>query len=62
MTYNQVMTPFIGRATKTGSRQMMYVVTSHHMCYLLEVQDDAFDVTHQATSVVFLDRNQGQQP
>ena len=30
---------------------MTYVVTSHHMCHLLEVWDDMFDVTHWAMSI-----------
>ena len=40
-----------GFYTERGSWQMTYVVTSHHMCHLPEVRDDAFDVTHWATSV-----------
>ena len=48
MTHNWVVTAFI---PKRGSWQMMYVVTSHHMCHLPEVQHDVFDITYWATSV-----------
>ena len=34
-----------------GCGQMMYVVTSHHMCHLQEVRDDAFEVMQWAKSV-----------
>ena len=36
---------------RRDSRQMKYVVTSHHMHHLLGVWDDMFDVTHWAMSV-----------
>ena len=48
MTHNWVVTAFI---PKRGSWQMMYVVTSHHMHHLPEVQDDVFDITYWVTSV-----------
>ena len=43
--------PFIGGTIKVESWLMMHVVLSHHICHLLVVQDDAFDITYQATPV-----------
>ena len=43
---------FIGFGLPKGLQLMMYVVSSHHMSDLLEVQDDTFDITYQATPVV----------
>ena len=43
---------FIGWDNQNGVLVMMNVVSSHHICHLLEVKDDAFDVTYRAKPVV----------